>query len=46
MGTVRELVASIDLLDASKQRLQTVMQQIGYADGEEVEVWERSLRKM
>lgn len=37
MGTVQELVASIDLPDKSKQRLQKVMQQIGYAADEEVD---------
>ena len=35
MGTVREPVATIDLPDTNKQRLQKVMQQIGYAGGKE-----------
>ena len=43
MGTVQELVASISLPDQSKQQLQKVMQQIGYADDDKVDEVLRAL---
>ena len=44
MVTVRELIASTQLPDGNKERLQKVMQQVGYCDSDEVDDILRGLR--
>ena len=46
MATVQELIASTQLPEGSKKRLQKVMQKVGYGDNEEVDDTLRELHQV